>query len=286
MSRAIDLGVSVIDTADAYGEGAAELMVGRAIAGRHHEVVVATKVGLVDGGRGGVRNDRVYLRAAIAASRARLGVERIDLLFLHRLDRRVPVEETVGLLGEFVQEGVLAGIGLSEVTAIELERALAVHPIAAVQSEWSVWSRDVELRVVPVCARAGVLFVASSPLGRGFLSGRTAAPEKDDRRSGVPRLSNDHRSSNLPIAHALDRLAEQERMTPAQLALAWLREIGRRAGVDVLPIPGARSIAHVKENLASLQCVVTLETLEAMDGLARLASGDRGNPNWLSFGHE
>ncbi|TDX79068.1 aryl-alcohol dehydrogenase-like predicted oxidoreductase [Rathayibacter sp. PhB151] len=286
VSRAIDLGATLIDTADAYGEGLAEQLIGRAIVGRHHEVEVATKVGLVDGGRGGVRNDRVYLRAAVAASKARLGVERIDLLFLHRIDRKIPIEETVGILGEFVQEGIVARIGLSEVTSIELQRALAVHPIAAVQSEWSVWSRDVERRIVPMCARTDVIFVSSSPLGRGFLSGRTTAPLNGDRRSGVPRLSNDHRSLNIPIAHELARLAKRERMSPAQVALVWLRETGRRAGVDLLPIPGARSVAHVEENLASLDCTMTIETLEALDGVAHKASGNRGNPDWLSFGHE
>lgn len=286
ITRALDLGAAFLDTADAYGNGAGESIIGRAIAGRHDEVTVATKVGLVDGGRGGVRNDPIYLRAAVHASRSRLGVERIDLLFLHRVDPKVPIEATVEVLADLVREGVVADLGLSEVTAPELERALAVHPIAAVQSEWSVWSRDVERWIVPACTRAGVVFVASSPLGRGFLAGRTAAPRHGDGRERVPRLSDNHRESNLTLAEKLAQYANRERMTSAQLALVWLRQAGRRSGVRVLPIPGARSIAQLEENLASESRSMSPETLGALDDLVGLVSGDRGNPQWLSFGRE
>lgn len=286
VARAIDLGSRFLDTADAYGHGGAEAIVGRAIAGRRDEVVVATKVGLVDGGRGGVRNDRDYLQAAVRASRSRLGVTRIDLLFLHRVDPTVGIEDTVGILAEFVQEGVVAHLGLSEVTALEIERALTVHPIAAVQSEWSVWSRDVERRVVPACAAAGVGFVASAPLGRGFLAGRTVAPTRGDTRRRVPRFSDEHRESNLAVADEIARLAEGEGMTRAQLALVWLRHAGQRAGARVLPIPGARTIAQVEENVASASLSASPDALAALDGLVERVSGERGNALWLSFGRE
>ncbi|WP_456515908.1 aldo/keto reductase [Agrococcus sp. UYP33] len=286
VSRAIELGVSLIDTADVYGDGDGESIVGRAIAGRDHEVTVATKVGLVDGGRGGVRNDRSYLRAAVGASLLRLGVERIDLLFLHRVDPVVPIEETMEVLAELVREGMVASLGLSEVTATELERASTVHPIAAVQSEWSVWSRDVERWVVPACARAGVTFIASAPLGRGFLAGRTTAPQGGDGRGRVPRLSDDHRTSNLAVALELSKLAHREGLTPAQLALVWLHHAGDEFGVRVLPIPGARSIAQLEENLISIERRASAETLIVLDGLAGRVSGARGNARWLSFGRE
>lgn len=286
LHRAIDLGVELIDTADTYGLGRAERLIGRAISSHEGRVTVATKVGLVAGGRGGVRNDRKYLRSAVDASRTRLGIERIDLLFLHRLDRTIPIEETVGILAELVREGTAASIGLSEVTALELERALAVHPIAAVQSEWSVWSRDVERQVVPACTGTGVQFIAASPLGRGFLAGKTAAPRDGDHRGNTPRLQPTSRASNLVIASEINRLAIGEGVTPAQLLLVWLRDVGRRNGVRLTAIPGARSILQLEDNMVAAQQAVATDTLDAMDTLARIVSGDRGNPEWLSLGHE
>lgn len=286
VTRAVDLGFGLIDTADAYGRGAVEEIVGRAIAGRHDDVAVSTKVGLVDGGRGGVRNDRDYLRGAVLASRSRLRVERIDLLFLHRVDPGVEIEDTVGILAELVQEGVVAHLGLSEVTAVEIERALTVHSIAAVQSEWSVWSRDVERRVVPACVAAGVEFVASVPLGRGFLAGRTMSPTHGDTRRRVPRFLDEHRERNRAVADEVSRLAEGEGMTSAQLALVWLRHAGHRAGIRVLPIPGASTIAQVEENAAAASLTASMSALEALDGLVERVSGDRGNSHWLSFGRE
>ncbi|MBN9202172.1 MAG: aldo/keto reductase [Microbacterium chocolatum] len=286
LHRAIDLGVELIDTADTYGLGRAERLIGRAISSLKGKVSVATKVGLVAGGRGGVRNDRKYLRAAVNSSRTRLGIERIDLLFLHRLDRTIPIEETVGILAELVREGTAASIGLSEVTASELERALAVHPITAVQSEWSVWSRDVERQVVPTCARTGVQFIAASPLGRGFLAGKTAAPRDGDHRRNTPRLQPINRASNLVIASEINRLATRQGVSPAQLLLVWLRHIGQRNGVRLTAIPGSRSIAQLEDNMVAAHQAVATDTLDAMDNLARMASGDRGNREWLSLGHE
>lgn len=220
LQHAIDRGAAFFDTADSYGSGANERLLGRAIAERRGEVRIATKVGLVDSGRAGVSNDPAYLRGAVEASLRRLGVDRIDLLYLHRVDTAVPLEETVSVMAELVAKGSVSHLGLSEVTASELERALAVHPIAVVKAEWSVWSRAVERHVVPTAARAGVGFVASSPLGRGFLAGRTTAPADSDQRVRVPRLVGEHRRRNLRIAHELTRLADVEGITPAQLALA------------------------------------------------------------------
>lgn len=286
LQHAIDRGAAFFDTADAYGRGANELLLGRAIAGRWGQVRIATKVGLVDGGHAGVSNDGAYLRGAVEGSLRRLGVDRIDLLYLHRVDTAVPLEETVGVMAELVDKGYVGHLGLSEVTASELERAIAVHPIAVVQAEWSIWSRDVERQVVPAAARAGVGFVASSPLGRGFLAGRTTAPTDGDQRVRVPRLTGDHRRTNLRIAREIARLADGEGITPAQLSLAWIREAGRRAGITVVPIPGARTVSHLDDNLASTALTISSSTVASLDQLATLASGERGTLQWLSFGRE
>jgi aryl-alcohol dehydrogenase-like predicted oxidoreductase len=284
--EAIDRGVDFFDTADTYGDGGNESLLGRALGDRRAEVVVATKIGLVEGGRGGVSNDSGYLRAAVEASLRRLAIERIDLLYLHRIDPGVPVEDSVGVLQEFVRAGSVRYLGLCEVTAPEIERAVAVHPIAAVQSEWSVWSRDVERYVVPATKQAGISFVAASPLGRGFLAGRTGAPSPGDQRIHVPRFTADHRAANVPVAREIARLAKAEGMSPAQLSIAWLRESGRRAGVTVVPIPGARTLAHLRENLAAIDLQLATETVEGVDALAARVSGDRGNLAWLSQGRE
>ena len=286
LQHAINQGGGFFDTADAYGIGINERLLGRAIAGRRGEVQIATKVGLVDGGRAGVSNDAAYLRGAVEASLRRLGVDRIDLLYLHRLDATVPLEETVGILAELVGKGSVGHLGLSEVTASELERAVAVHPIAVVQAEWSLWSRDVERQVVPAAVRAGVGFIASAPLGRGFLAGRTDEPAGGDQRARVPRLVGEHRRRNLYIARELARMADEEEITPAQLALAWVLEAGRRAGITVVPIPGARTAGHLDENLASASATLASSTIASLDLLATRTSGDRGNLQWLSLGRE
>jgi aryl-alcohol dehydrogenase-like predicted oxidoreductase len=286
LKYAIDRGAGFFDTADAYGVGGVERLLGRAIAGRRGQVQIATKVGRGGGGSGGVRNDASYLRSAVEASLRRLGVDRIDLLYLHRLDTAVPLEDTVGIMAEFVAKGSVGHLGLSEVTASELERAVVVHPIAAVQGEWSVWSRDVERQVVPAAARLGVGFVASSPLGRGFLAGLTTVPANRDQRARVPRLVGKNRQENLSIAHELARIADEEKITPAQLALAWLSEAGRRAGISVVPVPGARTAAHLDDNLASTSVTLASSTVASLDQLAARTSGERGNLQWLSVGRE
>ena len=283
----IDRGGGFFDAADTYGDGAVEELLGRALARRRSDrVCVATKIGLVDGGRGGVSNDPSYLRSALEMSLRRLRVDRIDLLYLHRVAPHVPIEDTVGAMADFVRDGMVEHLGLSEVTAVELEVAVSVHPIAAVQSEWSIWSRDIERYVIPAAAKAGVGIVASSPLGRGFLAGRTEPPLPGDQRRRLPRFEPEHRPANLAVARELEDLAREANMTPAQLAIGWLIAAARRAGVTMVPIPGTRSRSHFDENLAAADRAVSPGTITKIDALAGLVTGDRGNAKWLSFGRE
>jgi len=278
LHHALDAGIRLIDTADVYGRGSNEELVARVLREHRDEVVLATKFGFVhdpapDGPR--FRGDPAYVREAAQASLRRLGVERIDLYYYHRVDPQVPIEETVGALAELVAEGVVDRIGLSEVTAAELERADAVHPITAVQSEWSVWSRDVEDRVIPAAVRLGVGFVAYSPLGRGFLAAPVAALPEGDLRRNFPRFEADRLAANAPIGETVRRVAAEEGVTPAQLALAWLGEKARELGVDVLPIPSTRRAERIDENLAAAGIRLSAQALAALEPLGALVDGDR-----------
>lgn len=263
----------------AHGRGANERLVGRLLADRRDEVVLASKFGILpepdaDGYR--ARGDAAYVHASVRASLERLGTERIDLYYYHRVDPRVPIEETVQALAELVEAGLIGRIGLSEVTGAELERAAAVHPIAAVQSEWSLWSRDVEEHVVPTAARLGVGFVAYSPLGRGFLTGTLPGVlADDDLRRRFPRFDDGRLAANARVAEAVVRLAAAEGVTPAQLALAWVHEQGRRRGVPVVPIPSTRRAARIDENLAAAAIALRPETLDELEGLHALVDGER-----------
>ncbi|AYF98047.1 aldo/keto reductase [Protaetiibacter intestinalis] len=278
LHHALDAGIRLIDTADVYGAGSNERLVGRVLRERRDEVVLATKFGFLrDPAPGGprFRGDPAYVREAVQGSLGRLGVERIELYYYHRVDPRVPIEETVGALAELVAEGVVERIGLSEVTAAELERAHAVHPITAVQSEWSIWSRDVETAVIPTAARLGVGFVAYSPLGRGFLvSPVTQLPEGDLRRN-FPRFDAERLAANAPIGETVRAVAEAEGITPAQLALAWLGEQGRALGVDVVPIPSTRRPERIDENLAASGIRLSAAALAALEPLGARVAGDR-----------
>lgn len=278
LHHAVDAGIRLIDTADVYGRGSNERLVGRLLRERRDEVVLATKFGFVrDPAPGGprFRGDPAYVREAATASLGRLGVDRIDLYYYHRVDSRVPIEETVGALAELVREGIVDRIGLSEVTADELERAHAVHPITAVQSEWSIWSRDVEQNVVPAAVRLGVGFVAYSPLGRGFLAAPVADLPDGDLRRSFPRFDPERLAVNARIGEAVRALAEHEGVTPAQLALAWLAERGRAHGIPVVPIPSTRRPERVDENLAAVDVRLSAATLAALEPLAGLVEGDR-----------
>ncbi|MFI0479621.1 aldo/keto reductase [Actinomadura sp. 9N215] len=250
--RALELGATLLDTADVYGHGANEELIGRALAGRRDQAVVATKFGVVrpDSGVGtGIRGDAEHVRRACEASLRRLGTEHIDLFYLTRLDPRVPVEETVGAMAELVRAGKIREVGLCEVGPGTLRRAAAVHPVAALQTEWSLWSRDVEPGIVAACRELDVALVPYAPLGRGFLSGairsRDGLDEGDFRRFGLPRFTAENLTRNVPLADRLGKLADELRVTSAQLALAWLHH----QGPDVVPIPGTRRRTHLEENV-------------------------------------
>jgi aryl-alcohol dehydrogenase-like predicted oxidoreductase len=279
INHAIDVGASLIDTANVYGAGRNEELIANVLADRRDEIVLATKFGIlpapdVEGLR--ARGDAAYVHESIDASLRRLGVEIVDLYYYHRVDPRVAIEETVGALAELVAAGKVRHIGLSEVTGRELERAHAVHPIAAVQSEWSIFSRDVEDHVAPTAARLGVGFVAYSPLGRGLL----AAPAPDvipegDLRRNFPRFADENLAANQAVASAVRRVAHAEGRTPAQVALAWVYERARSIGVAVVPIPSTRRAARIDENVAAADIRLSSESLAELDALAAQVVGER-----------
>ena len=256
LHAAVDLGINFLDTAEVYGPWANEALLGRALAGRRDEVVVATKFGFridASGKTTGADGTPANVRAACDASLKRLGIETIDLYYQHRLDPDVPIEETVGAMAELVRHGKVRYLGLSEVGEDILRRASAVHPISALQSEYSLWERNVEPRVLPVCRELGIGFVPFSPLGRGFLTGNAPRAEEtaadDDIRREMPRFQGENYDRNLELVAALKRLASRLGCTPAQLALAWLLA----QGDDIVPIPGAKSRRHLTENALATQ---------------------------------
>ena len=259
--RALDLGVSFLDTADVYGDGRNELLVGRAIADRRDDVVLATKFALIrDDGSMRTNGRPEYVHAACDASLLRLGVDHIDLYYQHRVDPEVPIEETVGAMAELVQAGKVGFLGLSEASARTLERAMAVHPISALQSEWSLWTRDLEESLVGAARRLGVGIVPFSPLGRGFLTGALTSPDDfsaDDFRRGNPRFQGDNFTANLRLVDAVRTIAEEKGCTPGQLALSWVLA----QGPDVVPIPGTKRRAYLEENIAALDVELTAENL-------------------------
>ncbi|GMG82377.1 aldo/keto reductase [Paralimibaculum aggregatum] len=269
--RALELGLDFLDTADMYGRGRNEELVGRAIRGRRDAVVLATKFGIRRDGEARSFDGRpAYVREACEASLRRLGVETIDLYYLHRIDPDTPIEETVGAMAELVRAGKIRHVGLSEVGPEILERAAAVHPIAALQTEYSLWTRDVEAGVLAACRRLGIGFVPYSPLGRGMLTGAIRRVEDlagDDWRRAAPRFSGENLDANLRLADAVAELARAKRCTPAQLALAWV--LGQ--GADIVPIPGTKRVARLEENLAALAVPLTEADRAFLD--ARLPVG-------------
>jgi aryl-alcohol dehydrogenase-like predicted oxidoreductase len=277
--RAIELGCTFLDTAEMYGPFKNEELLGKALDGRRDEVVLATKFGIrfaptednptnrvLDGSRENVRR-------SIEGSLQRLGTDHVDLYYLHRVDPGTPIEETVGAMGELVAEGKVRHLGLSEASAETLRRAHAVHPITALQTEYSLWTRDVETEILPACRELGIGFVAYSPLGRGFLSGRFKSPEdleaNDFRRHG-PRFTGDALEKNLVLASKVQALAEEKGVTPGQLALAWVLA----QGDDVVPIPGTKRRAYLEENLAAADVSLSSDELARLDELPA-AAGDR-----------
>jgi aryl-alcohol dehydrogenase-like predicted oxidoreductase len=259
---ALDQGCTLLDTADVYGRGGNEELVGRALTGRRDQAVLATKFGLQWSTSGDEPmpldsdGSPAYARRALDASLRRLGVDHIDLWYLHRLDRRVPIEETVGAMAEAVQAGKVRHLGLSEVSPKTIRAAHAVHPIAAVQSEWSLWTRDPETEVLPVLRELGIGLVPFSPLGRGFLTGQFRSPDDfdaDDVRRSMPRFTGENFQRNLDLADDVRRLAEAKGVTPGQLALAWLLAQGN----DIVPIPGTKRRTYLAENLAAADLTLT-----------------------------
>ena len=266
--QALDSGLNLLDTADAYGPYTNEELVGRAIRGRRDEVVLATKFGFVrdpaDPAKRVVDGSPEHVREACDASLRRLGVEVIDLYYLHRVDARVPIEDTVGAMSDLVRAGKVRWLGLSEVSAQTLERACAVHPLAALQSEYSLWTRDPEDGVLDACRELGVGLVAYSPLGRGFLTGAIRSPDDfdaDDYRRNNPRFQGENFARNLALVDTVTAIAASKDCTPAQLALAWVLA----QGPDIVPIPGTKRRKYLNENLGALDVDLTARDLAAIE---------------------
>jgi aryl-alcohol dehydrogenase-like predicted oxidoreductase len=266
--RALDLGVTLFDTADAYGPYTNELLVGRALHGRRDEVVIATKVGLIAHPElGMLRNGRPeHIRKACEASLRRLQVDCIDLYQLHRVDPNVPLEESWGTMADLVREGKVRALGLSEVSVDELSRAMSLFPVTTVQSELSLWTRDYLRTVVPWCAEYGVGFLAFAPLGRGYLTGRLSSEtafEARDFRARNPRFTAEAMAANKPIVEAVARVARRHKATPAQVALAWVLAVAEH----VVPIPGTTRPGHVEENVAAVDLTLEPRDLDELAGL-------------------
>ena len=277
--RALELGVTFLDTADMYGWGANERLIGEAIAGRRDQAVVATKFGNMRGPAGeflGISGNPDYVRSACEASLERLGIETIDLYYQHRVDLETPIEETVGAMAELVQEGKVRYLGLSEAAPDTIRRAHAVHPISALQTEYSLWSRDLEAEILPTVRELGIGFVAYAPLGRGFLTGRIRSvdelDERDFRRRG-PRFQEENLQHNLDLVAVVEGLAAEKGATPSQIALAWVLS----RGDDVVPIPGTKRRSYLEENAVAAEIELTPAELERLELAfpAGAAAGDR-----------
>ncbi|MGX4692429.1 aldo/keto reductase [Streptomyces sp. JNUCC 63] len=283
LERALELGVTLYDTADAYGQGENERFLAPFLKAHRDEVVIATKFALAippdEPTRRVIRNDPPYIRQAVEASLTRLGVDVIDLYYMHRRDVNVPIEETVGTMADLVREGKVKHLGLSEVTAEELRAAQAVHPIAAVQSEWSLFSRDIEAHVVPAAAELGVALVPYSPLGRGFLTGGFVDAEKelssDDFRRNMPRFQGENAAANAALLEPIRAVASAHGASLAQIALAWVQQRASVHGLPVVQIPGTRKPGRVEENVAATGIVLTGEELSSLEPIASEVAGTR-----------
>jgi aryl-alcohol dehydrogenase-like predicted oxidoreductase len=279
--RALDLGVTLLDTADVYGPFTNEVLVGKAIKGRRDGVVVATKFGIVrdpdDLLKRGISGKPEYVRACCEASLRRLGIDTIDLYYQHRIDRSTPIEDTVGEMSRLVQEGKVRHLGLSEASPATLERACAVHPIAALQTEYSLFYREPEREILPACRRLGVGFVGYSPLGRGLLGGAIRKPEDmtpDDWRLQSPRYQGENLARNVALVERVEAIARAKGCTSAQLAIAW----ALAQGDDIVPIPGTKRITYLEQNQAALDVELTAEDRAALDAVTpagAAAAGDR-----------
>ncbi|MEK3723618.1 aldo/keto reductase [Paenibacillus sp. FSL H8-0034] len=279
IQRALDLGVNFLDTADMYGVGRNEELVGKAIQARRDEVVLATKFGNVRGQDGsflGVKGTANYVKEACEASLRRLGVDHIDLYYQHRVDPNTPIEETIGAMAELVKEGKVRYLGMSEASPQTIRRAYAVHPITALQTEYSLWSRDVEDEILPVCRELGIGFVPYSPLGRGFLTGQIQRFEdlaEDDYRRHSPRFQGENFMKNIELVHRIEEIAQEKGCKPSQLALAWLLQQGE----DIVPIPGTKKRIYLEENIGALEVQLTDQDLARIAEFAPkgIAAGER-----------
>ncbi|MFJ8507948.1 aldo/keto reductase [Streptomyces avermitilis] len=295
LERALELGVTFYDTADAYGAGENEKFLSPFFKAHRDEVVIATKFALSippdEPTKRVIRNDRPYIRQAVEASLKRLDIDVIDVYYMHRRDVNVPIEETVGAMAELVREGKVKHLGLSEVTGGELRAAQAVHPIAAVQSEWSLFSRDIETGVVPAARELGVALVPYSPLGRGFLTGSFANAEKDltadDFRRHQPRFTGDNAAANAALLDPVRAIAQAHGASLGQIALAWAQQQGAVHGLPVVPIPGTSKRTRVEENAAATRIVLTEEELGLLEPIAAKVAGDRyADMTFTSAGRE
>jgi aryl-alcohol dehydrogenase-like predicted oxidoreductase len=279
LHRALDIGINFFDTADVYGMGKNEELVGKALRVRRKDVVIATKFGNVRDNEGkwrGVNGRPEYVRAACETSLRKLRMDVIDLYYQHRVDPAVPIEDTVGAMADLVQQGKVRFLGLSEAAPQTIRRAHAIHPIAALQTEYSLWTRDVEQEILPVCRELNIAFVAYSPLGRGFLTGKIPSMETllpDDTRRNQPRFQGEHITNNIRFLQRLEPIAKHKQCTMAQLALAWV--LGR--GNDIIPIPGTKRRRYLEENIGALSVRLTQEEIDRIDEAAPpgVASGSR-----------
>ncbi|MEU5240264.1 aldo/keto reductase [Streptomyces lydicus] len=286
LERARELGVTLYDTADMYGRGENEKFLAPFVRAHRDEIVLATKFAIApdpafpdDPAKRVIRNDRPYIRQAVEGSLQRLGVDTIDLYYMHRRNPDVPIEESVGAMAELVAEGKVKYLGLSEVTADELRAAHAVHPIAAVQSEWSLFSRDIEKHVVPAAAELGVALVPYSPLGRGFLTGAFVHADKelgsDDFRRMQPRFTGDNAAANAALLEPVRTIAEAHGATLGQVALAWVQQQAAVAGLPVVPIPGTRKRTRIEENTGATRIRLSAQELALLEPIAGQVAGER-----------
>jgi aryl-alcohol dehydrogenase-like predicted oxidoreductase len=287
--RALDLGVTMLDTADVYGPHTNEILVGKAVKGRRAGVVIATKFGIVrdpsQPDRRGISGKPDYVRASCEASLTRLGIDTIDLYYQHRIDRSTPIEDTVGEMSKLVQEGKVRFLGLSEASPATLERACKVHPIAALQTEYSLFFREPEREILPACRRLGVGFVGYSPLGRGLLGGtirKAGDLTPDDWRLGSPRYQGDNLTHNVALVEQVEAIAKAKGCTAAQLALAW----ALAQGEDIVPIPGTKRVSYLEQNVAALDVRLTAADLAALDAVTpagAAAAGERYQPAMMGY---
>ncbi len=289
LHHAADIGINHIDTADLYGAGKNEELVGRAIKGRRADYILATKFGNTRDGDGNptVRGDPAYVQQACEASLKRLGVDEVDLYYQHRVDPTVPIEETVGAMARLVEQGKTKYLGLSEAAPETIRRAHAVHPISALQTEYSLWSRDAEEDLLPLCAELGIGYVAYSPLGRGMLTGEVTGQDdlaESDRRRDHPRFQGDNLTSNIELVQPIVALAEAKGCSPAQIALAWVLARGEQ----IVPIPGTRRVDHLESNAAAMEIELSADDMARLESAlgAGAAAGTRypaGGMKWLKL---